>query len=72
MPATDCRASSVAALTPRTADPACAVGAEGGSDETPESGGLQGLNCAGYGSSVTVTAAFGLVAAARVMALLAQ
>ncbi len=56
----------------RPADPFCAVGAEGGSDETPESGGLQGLNCAGYGSSVTVTAAFGLVAAARVMALLAQ
>lgn len=35
--------------------------------------GLAGLNCAGYGSAVTVTACFGLVAAARVMqALLHQ
>ena len=33
--------------------------------------GLQGLNCAGYGSAVTVTASFGLVAAARVMEKLA-
>ena len=29
--------------------------------------GLQGLNCAGYGSAVTVTACFGLAAAARVL-----
>ncbi len=29
--------------------------------------GLVGLNCAGYGSTVTVTASFGLVAAARVL-----
>ena len=28
---------------------------------------LQGLNCAGYGSSVTVTASFGFAAAARVL-----
>lgn len=33
--------------------------------------GLQGLNCAGYGSAVTVTASFGLAAAARVLQLLA-
>lgn len=33
--------------------------------------GLQGLNCAGYGSAVTVTASFGLVAAARVLEKLA-
>ncbi len=32
--------------------------------------GLHGLNCAGYGSSVCVTAAFGLAAAARVLARL--
>jgi tRNA A37 threonylcarbamoyladenosine dehydratase len=32
--------------------------------------GLHGLNCAGYGSSVCVTAAFGLAAAARAQALI--
>jgi tRNA A37 threonylcarbamoyladenosine dehydratase len=32
---------------------------------------LQGLNCAGYGSVVTVTASFGMLAAARVLARLA-
>ncbi|MCS6786355.1 MAG: tRNA threonylcarbamoyladenosine dehydratase [Thiobacillaceae bacterium] len=36
-------------------------------DERPADGRLHGLNCAGYGSSVCVTAAFGLVAAALVM-----
>jgi len=37
-------------------------------DEEPnEAVALQGLNCAGYGSAVTVTAVFGLVAAARVL-----
>ncbi|MBI3524966.1 MAG: tRNA threonylcarbamoyladenosine dehydratase [Betaproteobacteria bacterium] len=38
-----------------------------GPQEPRDRGGLQGLNCAGYGSSVTVTATFGLVAAARVL-----
>jgi len=33
--------------------------------------GLHGLNCAGYGSAVTVTASFGLAAAARLMEKLA-
>jgi tRNA A37 threonylcarbamoyladenosine dehydratase len=33
--------------------------------------GLHGLNCAGYGSSVCVTAAFGFAAAARVLGILA-
>jgi tRNA A37 threonylcarbamoyladenosine dehydratase len=33
--------------------------------------GLQGINCAGYGSVVTVTASFGMAAAARVLARLA-
>jgi tRNA A37 threonylcarbamoyladenosine dehydratase len=32
--------------------------------------GLQGLSCAGYGSSVCVTAAFGFAAAARVLGIL--
>ena len=33
--------------------------------------GLHGLNCAGYGSTVTVTASFGLVAAAKILQRLA-
>lgn len=33
--------------------------------------GLQGLSCAGYGSSVCVTASFGLAAASRALALIA-
>ncbi len=45
----------------RPAGAGCAVG-----DPGP-----QGLNCAGYGSAMTVTAAFGLAAAARVLARLA-
>lgn len=36
-------------------------------DERPEDGRIHGLNCAGYGSSVCVTATFGLMAAARVL-----
>ncbi len=35
--------------------------------ERPEDGRIHGLNCAGYGSSVCVTASFGLQAAARVL-----
>jgi tRNA A37 threonylcarbamoyladenosine dehydratase len=38
---------------------------------TPAEAGLTGLNCAGFGSAVVVTAAFGLVAAAHVLRLLA-
>jgi tRNA A37 threonylcarbamoyladenosine dehydratase len=34
--------------------------------------GLHGLNCAGYGSTVCVTAAFGLAAAARVLGILLE
>jgi tRNA A37 threonylcarbamoyladenosine dehydratase len=34
--------------------------------------GLHGLNCAGYGSSVMVTAAFGLAAAAHGLGILAR
>lgn len=33
---------------------------------------LQGLSCAGYGSAVTVTAVFGMTAAARVIEILAR
>ncbi len=47
---------------PEGAD-ACAVGQDGA--------GISGLNCAGYGSAVVVTAAFGLVAAAQVLNRLA-
>jgi tRNA A37 threonylcarbamoyladenosine dehydratase len=39
--------------------------------ERPEDGRMHGLNCAGYGSSVCVTATFGLLAAARVLDRLA-
>jgi tRNA A37 threonylcarbamoyladenosine dehydratase len=37
---------------------------------TVDARGPQGLNCAGYGSVVTVTASFGMAAAARVLTLL--
>jgi tRNA A37 threonylcarbamoyladenosine dehydratase len=43
---------------------ACMVGGE-------ENGGITGLNCAGFGSSMAVTATFGLVAAAQVLRKLA-
>jgi tRNA A37 threonylcarbamoyladenosine dehydratase len=43
-----------------------------GIDETQGSEGVTGLNCAGYGSAVVVTASFGLVAAAHVLRRLAQ
>lgn len=49
----------------------CATGTA--SEAEPDgSSGLSGLNCAGYGSSVCVTATFGLVAASRVLAALIQ
>ena len=50
----------------RPADAACDV------DDAGASSGITGLNCAGYGSSVAVTAAFGFAAAARVMDRLAR
>ena len=40
--------------------------------DTDDKQGITGLSCAGYGSSVAVTAAFGMAAAARVLALLAK
>lgn len=45
----------------------CALDGSEGSDA-----GVTGLNCAGFGSSVAVTASFGLAAAARVLQRLAQ
>ncbi len=58
----DCVFSDETIARPESAGPACDV------DEAPGvAGGPQGLNCAGYGSSVAVTATFGLVAAARVL-----
>jgi tRNA A37 threonylcarbamoyladenosine dehydratase len=46
------------------AEGACEIG-----DEEP---GITGLNCAGYGSAMVVTASFGLVAAAHVLRKLAE
>lgn len=44
---------------------------EGGACDLDEAG-LHGLNCAGYGSSVAVTAGFGCAAAAHCLAILLQ
>jgi tRNA A37 threonylcarbamoyladenosine dehydratase len=55
---------SMEALTMPPEQEACAVDTEGE--------GITGLNCAGYGSSVVVTASFGLAAAAHVLRKLAQ
>ena len=52
---------------PTGEDAACDVD----SHEAADPAGITGLNCAGYGSSVCVTATFGLVAASRVLAALA-
>ncbi len=49
---------------PETAE-ACAVDGEGND-------GITGLNCAGFGSAMVVTASFGLVAAAQVLKKLAE
>jgi tRNA A37 threonylcarbamoyladenosine dehydratase len=51
----------------------CTLGAEAGNpDGANASGGVTGLNCAGYGSSMVVTASFGMVAASQVLRKLAQ
>lgn len=44
----------------------------GGESMNAASAAITGLNCAGFGSAVVVTAAFGLVAAAHVLRLLAK
>lgn len=53
----------------RPQHPACDVTADA---PQAHEGGLHGLNCAGYGSSVCVTAPFGFAAAARILARLAS
>lgn len=47
---------------PETAEEACAI----------DGNGITGLNCAGFGSAMVVTASFGLVAAAHVLRKLAE
>ena len=53
----------------RKPDASCAVGDEPAGQEDA---GITGLNCAGYGSSVCVTAPFGMAAAALVLNLLLE
>ena len=53
-------------IRPESAGPACDFDEEPGAKP-----GLQGLSCAGYGSAVTVTASFGMAAAACVLEQLA-
>ncbi|MFZ6800686.1 tRNA cyclic N6-threonylcarbamoyladenosine(37) synthase TcdA [Undibacterium sp. Di24W] len=61
--------SMEALTTPETAE-VCAV--EGDSTSSGDnSKGISGLNCAGFGSSIVVTASFGLAAAAHVLRKLA-
>ncbi len=50
---------------------ACAVDGAAGPDGAGNDG-ISGLNCAGFGSAMVVTASFGLVAAAQVLKKLAQ
>ena len=59
---------------PDPADESCAVDGNPGNAEgaVAESSGVTGLNCAGYGSAVVVTASFGLVAAAHIVRKLAR
>ena len=47
-------------------DPSCSL------DADDRSGGVSGLNCAGFGSSMVVTASFGMVAAAHLLRKLAD
>lgn len=52
---------------------ACGIDPAGTDSASAQPGvGVTGLNCAGYGSAVVVTATFGLVAAAHVLSRLAQ
>lgn len=52
----------------RPTDESCETGEIGEGDEKQD---ISGINCAGYGSSVAVTSAFGMAAAAHVLSLLA-
>ncbi|MES2069580.1 MAG: tRNA threonylcarbamoyladenosine dehydratase [Pseudomonadota bacterium] len=63
---------SMEALTMPPGEEACVIeGAEAGG-AVGDAAGITGLNCAGYGSSMVVTASFGLAAAAHVLRKLAQ
>lgn len=61
---------------PGPADESCAIDGNpddvGNPDTAAENAGVTGLNCAGYGSAVVVTASFGLVAAAHILRKLAR
>ncbi|HTD06168.1 tRNA cyclic N6-threonylcarbamoyladenosine(37) synthase TcdA [Undibacterium sp.] len=59
---------SMEALKMPPAEEVCVIEGEDAADAT----GVTGLNCAGYGSSMVVTASFGLAAAAHVLRQLAQ
>jgi tRNA A37 threonylcarbamoyladenosine dehydratase len=61
--------SMEALTTPETAE-VCVVESDGTSS-ADNSNGISGLNCAGFGSSIVVTASFGLAAAAHVLRKLA-
>ncbi len=50
----------------------CATDAEDASEPDESAPGVTGLNCAGYGSAMVVTASFGLVAAAHVLRKIAE
>jgi len=53
---------------PEAAEEACAIDSE---QEGTDNAGITGLNCAGFGSAMVVTASFGLVAAAHILRKLA-
>lgn len=56
---------------PETGESCAIDGTEGDSDENAAAEGISGLNCAGFGSSMVVTASFGLIVAAHVLNKLA-
>ena len=65
--------SMEALTTPETVE-VCVVASDGDTavaNANGSSGGISGLNCAGFGSSIVVTASFGLAAAAHVLRKLA-
>ncbi|MES2103440.1 MAG: tRNA cyclic N6-threonylcarbamoyladenosine(37) synthase TcdA [Pseudomonadota bacterium] len=65
---------SMEALKMPPAEEVCVIEGigEGAGEGAAEANGISGLNCAGYGSSMVVTASFGLAAAAHVLRKLAQ
>ncbi|GGC78775.1 tRNA cyclic N6-threonylcarbamoyladenosine(37) synthase TcdA [Undibacterium terreum] len=63
---------SMEALKMPPAEEVCVIEGENAEDGAGDAAGVSGLNCAGYGSSMVVTASFGLAAAAHVLRKLAQ